>query len=116
MEMEKTLERVERWFVVALTVWGACAFVAAASGAISKVPRLLLGPLLLTETVVPILVYYLSKSFRSYISSIDLKHLSYPVILIPLIGVPVSGALHVMAIDIAVRKLKEGTGLKQIRP
>jgi len=204
VEMEKTLERVERWFVVALTVWGACAFVAAATGAISKVPRLLLGPLLLTETVVPIFVYYLSKSFRSYISSIDLKHLtifhlwrllagftfvsygirhllpetfvhtagfgdiivgllvplililpnglrkyivfhiiglldfilalgtgialtlardplitnltSYPVILIPLIGVPVSGALHVMAIDIAVRKLKEGTGLKQIRP
>jgi hypothetical protein len=33
VEMEKTLERVERWFVVALTVWGACAFVAAASGA-----------------------------------------------------------------------------------
>jgi hypothetical protein len=41
---EKSLERVERWFVVVLTLWAACAFVAAASGAISKVPRLVLGP------------------------------------------------------------------------
>jgi len=194
-ENEKTLERVERWFVAALTVWGACAFVAACSGAISKVPRLILGPLLLTETIIPILVYYLSGSFRAYISSIDLKHLTifhlwrllagftfvsygirhllpetfvhtagfgdilegvlvpvililpngirkyivfhiiglldfvlalgtgitltlanaplianlttYPVILIPLIGVPVSGAVHVMAIDVALRKLRK---------
>jgi len=60
MENEKRLERVERWFIVVLTVWGTCAFIAAYGGAVSKVPRLILGPLLLTETVVPILVYYLS--------------------------------------------------------
>jgi hypothetical protein len=195
LENEKALERVERWFVVALTVWATCAFIAAYSGAISKVPRLILGPLLLTETVIPILVYYLSKSFRAYIASIDLKHLTifhlwrllagfafvsygiqhllpetfvhnagfgdiivgllvpvililpngirkyivfhiiglldfilalgtgitltlsraplienlttYPIILIPLIGVPLSGALHVMAIDVALRKLRK---------
>jgi hypothetical protein len=73
---EKSLERVERWFVVVLTPWAACAFVAAASGAISKVPRLVLGPLLLTETIIPIIVYYLSGTFRAYISSIDLNEKS----------------------------------------
>jgi len=194
-ENEKTLERVERWFVVVLTFWAACAFVAAASGAISKVPRLVLGPLLLTETIIPILIYYLSRTFRAYIASIDLKHLTifhlwrllagftfvsygmrhllpetfvhnagfgdilvgilvpvililpngirkyivfhviglldfilalgtgitltasreplienlttFPIIMIPLLGVPVSGALHVMAIDVAMRKLRK---------
>jgi len=191
---EKKLERVERWFVVALSLWAASAFVAASTGAIAKVPRLFLGPLLLAETIIPILVYYLSESFRAYISSIDLKHLTifhlwrllagftfvsygihhllpetfvhnagfgdilvgllipvililpngirkyivfhiiglldfilalgtgitltlaraplienlttYPIILIPLLGVPVSGALHVMTIDVALRKLR----------
>jgi len=32
---------------------------------------------------------------------------TYPIILIPLVGVPVSGALHVMAIDVALRKLRK---------
>jgi len=193
-ENEKSLERVERWFIVVLTLWAVFAFVAAASGAISKVPRLVLGPLLLTETIIPILVYYRSGTFRAYISSIDLKHLTifhlwrllagftfvsygirhllpetfvhiagfgdiivgvlvpiilvlpngirkyvvfhviglldfilvlgtgitltvareplienlttFPIIMIPLLGVPVSGALHVMAIDAALRKLR----------
>ena len=31
-----------------------------------------------------------------------------PIILIPLFGVPVSGSLHVMAIDVAMRKLRKG--------
>src|SRR6266545_2706413 len=194
-ENEKSLERVERWFIVVLTLWAVFAFVAAASGAISKVPRLVLGPLLLTETIIPILVYYRSGTFRAYISSIDLKHLTifhlwrllagftfvsygirhllpetfvhiagfgdiivgvlvpiilvlpngirkyvvfhviglldfilvlgtgitltvareplienlttFPIIMIPLLGVPVSGALHVMAIDVAMRKLRK---------
>ena len=194
-ENEERLESVERWFIVALTLWAAYAFVAAYSGAISKVPRLFLGPLLITETVVPILVYYLNEKFRAYISSIDLKHLTifhlwrllagltfvsygtrhllpetfvhtagfgdiivgllvplililpngirkyvvfhiiglldfilaigtgialtlaqaplienltrYPIIIIPLLGVPVSGALHVMALDVALRKLRK---------
>jgi hypothetical protein len=191
-ENEKSLERVERWFVVVLTLWASCAFVAAASGAISKVPRRVLGPLFLTETIIPILVYYLSGTFRAYIFlkhltifhlwrllagftfvSYGIRHLlpetfvhtagfgdiivgvlvplililpngirkyivfhviglldfilalgtgiiltlvreplienltTFPIIMIPLLGVPVSGALHVMAIDAALRKLRK---------
>ncbi len=197
-------EGVERWFVIALTVWAACGFIAARNGLISSVPRLVLGPLLLVETGVPILVYYWSERFRAYISSIDLKHLTifhlwrllagftfvaygsqhllplpfvrnagygdilvgllvpvvlvlprgtgkylvfhsigmldfvlavgtgitltlqqtplmwnittYPVILIPLLGVPISGAMHVMALDIAWKRRRErGEGVAGLR-
>jgi hypothetical protein len=197
-------EGVERWFVIALTVWAACGFIAAWNGLISSVPRLVLGPLLLVETVIPILVYYRSRRFHAYISSIDLKHLTifhlwrllagftfvaygsqhllphtfvrnagygdilvgllvpvvlvlprgtgkylvfhiigmldfilavgtgitltlqqvplmwnlttYPVILIPLLGVPISGAMHVMALDIAWKRRRqkdESAGLRR---
>lgn len=195
-------ESVERWFVIALTVWAACVFIAARSGLISSLPRMVLGPLILAATATPILVYYLNKRFRAYISSIDLKHLTifhlwrllagftfvaygsqqllphvfvrnagygdilvgllvpvvlvlpwstgkyiafhtiglidfilavgtgitltlqqvplmwnitaYPVILIPLLGVPISGSMHIMALDIAWKRHQQkvkGVGL-----
>jgi len=191
-ETSKDGETVERWVVAVLTIWGACAFAAAHAGLISKTPRLLLGPLYLVETAIPIALYYLNPRFRAYIASIDLKHLTifhlwrllaglafvsygnrgllsatfvrnagygdilvgllvpvtlllprgtgkylvfhiiglldfglavgtgiyltlsgdplmwnitkYPIVLIPLIGVPISGALHVMAIDVALKQ------------
>src|SRR5262249_53484292 len=75
-EAAKDDETVERWVVAVLTIWGALAFAAAYAGLISKVPKLLLGPLYVVETAIPIALYYLNPRFRAYIASIGLKHLT----------------------------------------
>ena len=185
-------EQTERWFVMTLVVWAGCAFFVASSGAISR--QIILGPLAILETAIPVAIYFWNSRFRSYVNSIDLKHLTifhlwrllagftfvaygqkqflpstfvhnagygdvlvgllvpvvlllpggagkylffhivglldfvlavgtgltltllgtplmsnitaYPVVLIPLLGVPVSGAMHVMALDIAWKQLR----------
>jgi hypothetical protein len=180
-------EQVERWFVLTLVIWSGCAFFVASTNTISK--QIILGPLVVLETAIPVAIYFWNTSFHAYVNSIDLKHLTifhlwrllagftfvaygqkqflpstfvhnagygdvlvgllvpvvlllpggagkylffhiigmadfilavgtglaltlvgtplmsnitaYPVVLIPLLGVPVSGAMHVMALDIA---------------
>jgi len=186
-------EQLERWFVLTLVVWAGCAFFVASSGAISK--QIILGPLAILETAVPVAIYFWNARFRTYMNYIDLKHLTifhlwcllagltfvaygqkqflpstfvhnagygdvlvvllvpvvllwpggagkylffhiigladfvlavgtglaltlvetplmsnitaYPVVLIPLFGVPVSGAMHVMVLDIAWNQIRE---------
>lgn len=41
--------------------------------------------------------------------------ISYPVILIPLVGVPLSGALHVMALDISWRSFRKESALPAVQ-
>ncbi len=64
----------ERWFVLALSLWGAAVFVAGYYGAFTKIDTILVPPLVMVGITIPVLVYYLNKNFKSYIWSIDVKH------------------------------------------
>lgn len=68
-------DTTERWFVLALFVWGAVVFTLGYYGVFSKIDTNWVPVLVLTGITVPVLQYYLSQ-FRSYIWSIHLKHLT----------------------------------------
>ena len=196
-----SLERAERWFVAVLAVWVGGAFLVASSNTLSAFPPIILAPVVAVETFAALAFYFWNDRFRSYIASIDLKHLtifhlwrllagftfvaygnrhilpwtfvrnagygdivvgvlvpailllpsgagkyltfhiigladfllavgtgtvltrdplmanliSYPVILIPLVGVPLSGALHVMALDISWRCFRKESALPAVQ-
>jgi hypothetical protein len=71
-----TNETTERWFVLLLTIWGATVFAAGYFGMFSNINTNWVPILVIAGITIPVLVYYLNRNFRSYIWSIDLKHLT----------------------------------------
>lgn len=71
-----TNERVERWCVLTLSVWALAAFVAGYYGLFTKLPFGGIAPLVVGGIVIPVIVYFLNENFRTYIQSIELKHLT----------------------------------------
>lgn len=69
-------ETTERWFVLALTALGTSVFAAGYYEDLSKINTNWVPPLVVTSIAILVLVYYLNENFRSYIWSIDLKHLT----------------------------------------
>lgn len=69
-------EITERWFVLSLTLWGAAVFTAGYFGIFSNINTNWVPLLVITGITIPVLVYYLNEDFRSYIWSIELKHLT----------------------------------------
>ncbi|MDV2995747.1 MAG: hypothetical protein N4J56_005401 [Chroococcidiopsis sp. SAG 2025] len=66
----------ERWFVSILTIWGTAVFATGYFGILSNINTNWVPLLVMAGITIPVLVYYLSEDFRSYIWSIDLKHLT----------------------------------------
>lgn len=69
-------EITERWFVLSLTLWGAAVFTTGYFGIFSNINTNWVPLLVFTGITIPVLVYYLNEDFRSYIWSIELKHLT----------------------------------------
>ena len=69
-------EITERWFVLSLTLWGAAVFTAGYFGIFSNINTNWVPLLVIIGITIPVLVYYLNEDFRSYIWSIELKHLT----------------------------------------
>ncbi|PSB47968.1 hypothetical protein C7B80_07715 [Cyanosarcina cf. burmensis CCALA 770] len=69
-------ETTERWFVLVLTIWGAAVFVTGYFGILSNINTIWVPLLVIAGITIPVLAYYFSEDFRSYIWSIDLKHLT----------------------------------------
>lgn len=69
-------ETTERWFVLVLFIWGAVVFSLGYYGVFSKIDTNWVPVLVGIGIVLPVLRYYLNQKFRSYIWSIDLKHLT----------------------------------------
>jgi hypothetical protein len=69
-------ETTERWFVFALSAWGAAVFAAGYYGIFTKVNTNWVPPLVMSGITLPVSIYYLNENLRSYIWSIDIKHLS----------------------------------------
>jgi len=67
---------VEWYFVLALTVWAAVAFVAAAGGAFESLPLPALPGLVFVGVAGPVALYYSRPDFRAYVRSIPPKHLT----------------------------------------
>lgn len=76
MSMNDRSDITERWFVFGLSVWGVAVFSLGYYGVLAKLDTNALPVLVLTGIAIPVLVYYLNDDFRSYILSIDLKHLT----------------------------------------
>lgn len=69
-------DATERWFVFALAIWGAAVFAAGYYQVFSKINTIWVPPLVMAGIIIPVLVYFVNENFRSYIWSIDLKHLT----------------------------------------
>lgn len=72
----ETNQRVERWFVVTLSAWASTVFVGGYYGLFTKLPFGGIAPLVVGGIAAPVIVYYFNESFRTYIRSIGLKHLT----------------------------------------
>lgn len=69
-------ETTERWFVFVLSAWGTAVFAAGYYGIFTKVNTNWVPPLVMSGITLPVLIYYLNENLRSYIWSIEIKHLS----------------------------------------
>lgn len=78
MRMNSTAnyDATERWFVFALSIWGASVFAAGYYQVFSQINTLWVPLFVLAGIIIPLLVYFVNENFRSYIWSIDLKHLT----------------------------------------
>ncbi len=72
----ETNQKVERWCILTLSVWALAASVAGYYGLFTKLSFGGIAPLVVGGIAVPVMVYYLNENFRTYIQSIDLKHLT----------------------------------------
>ncbi|NHC38142.1 hypothetical protein [Scytonema millei] len=66
----------ERCFVLILTIWGTAVFATGYFGILSNINTNWVPLLVMAGITIPVLVYYFNEDFRSYIWSIDLKHLT----------------------------------------
>jgi lipoprotein signal peptidase len=75
-EIEIHKRRGTSVLLIVLAIWGLAVVVAAETGLYSAVPPLLLAPVIALGTVVPVIVYAMSKGFHEYIEAIGLRALT----------------------------------------
>jgi len=61
---------------IVLLIWGVCVIIAAQTGLFRAISPLLLAPVIALGIIIPVIVYGLSKHFRSYIEALGLGPLT----------------------------------------
>ena len=78
--MQKSPEQTKRHgtqvLLLVLAIWGAAVVAGAGTGLFSAIPPLLLAPLIALGIIIPVIVYALSKAFRTYIELVGLRALT----------------------------------------
>ena len=69
-------QKIESICVLILLVWSTSIVVAGMSGFFSSIPLPFIAVIAVTGMVIPVLAYYFNKPFKTYIESIDFKHLT----------------------------------------
>ena len=115
-------KRVERWFALVLTLWAGVVVIAGYYGLFARLPLPSIGILATVGIAVPIVLYYRYIVFHVF-SLLDFvgavgtgltftllqvplmeNIATFPLVLIPLYGVCVTGALSWMALDTFLRR------------
>lgn len=76
MNSTDNYDGTKKWFILALSIWGATVFWGGYYGFLARIPLTWIAPIVVTGIMTPVLFYYLNDAFRSYIESISLKHLT----------------------------------------
>jgi hypothetical protein len=71
-----SLETTERWFILILTLWGLTVTIAGFYGIFANLNLRFIPPIVMISLLIPVFIYYRNQNLRSYIWSLDLKHLT----------------------------------------
>ena len=75
-EIETRIRRGTRILVTIQAIWGLAVVIAAQTGLYSAVDPLVLAPIIALGIVVPVIVYAMSKTFRTYVEAVGLRPLT----------------------------------------